>query len=32
MNTNGSKFTWNQESVSDLVHDAASETRIVDPF
>jgi uncharacterized linocin/CFP29 family protein len=32
MNNNGSKFTWNQESVSNLVHDAASETRVVRPL
>ena len=29
---NGSKFTWNQESVNNLVHDAASEVRVVRPL
>jgi len=32
MNHNGSKFTWNQESVNNLVHDAASEVRVVRPL
>lgn len=29
MNNNTSKFSWNQESVNNLVHDAASEVRVV---
>ena len=32
MNHNGSKFTWNQESVNNLVHAAASEVRVVRPL
>ena len=32
MNNNASKFTWNQESVNNLVHDAASEIRVVRPL
>jgi uncharacterized linocin/CFP29 family protein len=32
MNHNGNKFNWNQESVNDLVHDAASEIRVLRPL
>lgn len=32
MNQNGSKFTWNQESVNNLAHDAANEVREVRPL
>ena len=32
MNQNAPKFTWNQESVDNQVHDAANEIRIVRPL
>ena len=32
MDTNASKFIWNQESVNSLVHDSANEARIVRPL
>jgi Encapsulating protein for peroxidase len=32
MNNNASKFTWNQESLNKVVHDAASEIRVVRPL
>lgn len=32
MNHNAGKFTWNQEAVNTLVHDAASQVRVVRPL
>ncbi|MBA3868889.1 MAG: encapsulin [Anaerolineae bacterium] len=32
MNQNSNQFTWNQESVDNLAHDAASEIRVVRPL
>lgn len=32
MNNNASKFTWNQDSVNKLVHDAANSVRVVRPL
>ena len=32
MNHNASKFTWNQESVNKLVHDASQEVRVIRPL
>ena len=32
MNNNASKFNWNQDSVNNLVHDAAIEVRVVRPL
>jgi hypothetical protein len=32
MNQNGSKFTWNQDSVNMVAHDVANEVRVVRPL